>query len=142
MRCTLFFALLVATFVACISVTNAEAVALLKEGRNLRAQQVIAYKADDIAAKFIETMKEKSILSKAAKMAAGAKEASKLNKEQTAKLTKMVADAAQKDPKKWSKMKKIIVGTLGVTIGGTIIYQVGKHLAKTAAPAATTNGSA
>ncbi|KAJ8525526.1 hypothetical protein ON010_g15587 [Phytophthora cinnamomi] len=38
------------------------------------------------------------------------------------KLAKVVAEVAQKDPKKWSKMKKTLYSLLGVTVGGTIIY--------------------
>ncbi|KAE9268894.1 hypothetical protein PF008_g31005 [Phytophthora fragariae] len=144
MRFTVFLALVVATFIACISITNAEA--LPETGRNLRAQQAGAaatklLKSDDIAAKFIEHLNEKKILANAARMAAGAKEASKLTTKQTDKLTKMVAASVKKNPGKWPKIKKILLYSLGATVAGTIIYQVGKANGQSAATT-TAAGSA
>ncbi|KAG6592488.1 putative secreted RxLR effector protein [Phytophthora cinnamomi] len=144
MRFTVFLALVIATFFACVTLISAESAALPE--RNLRAQAGVGtgvskvFKADDIAAKFIETMNEKKILAQAAKMAAGAKDASKLTTKQTEKLTKMVAATVKKNPSKWAKLRKYLLYTLGVTVGGAIIYNVGKSFVKTAAPA--TNGSA
>ncbi|KAG6617893.1 Secreted RxLR effector peptide protein [Phytophthora cinnamomi] len=146
-------------------VTSAERAAVPEPERNLRAQGGL-YTADDIAAKFLQTTREKGMLARAEKFkeAGNLKRAevlentagaiSRLNKGEKAqlagmikgnkaqvakmvqmaekepeKLAKVVAEVAQKDPKKWSKMKKTIVSLLGVTLGGTIIwaaYQYGK----------------
>ncbi|KAE8995969.1 hypothetical protein PR001_g18162 [Phytophthora rubi] len=117
MRFTVFLALVVATFIACISITNAEA--LPETGRNLRAQQIGTagaaatklFKSDDIAAKTIEHLNEKK----------------------TDKLTKMVAASVKKNPGKWPKIKKILLYSLGAAVAGTIIYQVGKANGQSAA---------
>ncbi|KAE8908459.1 hypothetical protein PF005_g25289 [Phytophthora fragariae] len=87
-------------------------------------------------------LNEKKILAKAAKMAAGAKEASKLTTKQTDKLTKMVAAAAKKNPGKWPKIKKALFYTFGAAISGAIIYKIGQSQGQTAAATTTTAGSA
>ncbi|EGZ09129.1 hypothetical protein PHYSODRAFT_288707 [Phytophthora sojae] len=147
MRFTVFLALVVATFVACISLTNAEAVA---ESRSLRAQQNIGaaaaafknYKSPNIATKFVEEMTEVGIRGTAARMAAGAKESAKLTTKQIEMLTKQLTATVKKDRTKWQKIRKALLITLGVGVGGTIIYQVGKAAFGTKATTApATDGS-
>ncbi|POM77226.1 Hypothetical protein PHPALM_5421, partial [Phytophthora palmivora] len=57
-----------------------------------------------------------------AKLFAGVKQATTTSDENVAKLSQELVVVAQKDKKSWSTLKKVIVGTLGVSVGGAVIY--------------------
>ncbi|POM57990.1 Secreted RxLR effector peptide protein [Phytophthora palmivora] len=79
-----------------------------------------------------------------AKLFAAAKQATTTSDESVAKLSQELAVVAQKDKKSWSTLKKVIVGTLGVTVGGAVIYGTVKLTTKdsaTVAPATSTSSS-
>ncbi|KAG6598184.1 Secreted RxLR effector peptide protein [Phytophthora cinnamomi] len=144
--------------------TSAERAAIPGSERNLRAQEVggLTDKADNIAAKFLETLRKDAMLTKAEKYmkaenfkAAGvwkdtAGAVSRLSKDQKAHLTQliqlakkepeevsqMLAEVAKNDPKKWSILKKTIFGLLGATLGGSIIYGAIQY-GRATAPATT-----
>ncbi|POM65730.1 Secreted RxLR effector peptide protein [Phytophthora palmivora] len=80
-----------------------------------------------------------------AKLFAAAKQATTTRDESIAKLSQVLAVVAQKDKKSWSTLKKVIVGTLGVTVGGAVIYGTVKLITKdsaSVAPTTTTSGEA
>ncbi|KAG1710589.1 hypothetical protein DVH05_013313 [Phytophthora capsici] len=65
-------------------------------------------------------------VAKLVKMFTEAKHVSSLSDKQVAKLAKELVPVATKDKKSWSTMKKVVVGTLGVTAGAAVIYAVVK----------------
>ncbi|POM81391.1 LOW QUALITY PROTEIN: Secreted RxLR effector peptide protein [Phytophthora palmivora] len=60
-------------------------------------------------------------MARLAKLFAAAKQANTTSDENVLKLSQELAVVAQKDKKSWSTLKKVIVGTLGVNIGGVVI---------------------
>ncbi|OWZ06358.1 RxLR effector protein [Phytophthora megakarya] len=159
MRFSVFLALLIATFIACTSVTSAEHVS-----RQLPALPIpgAGDKAAKGAATFLEKLKESATITKAVKqiqgangdetviraalkMAQGAKEGAKISDDAVAKLSATMATAVTKSPKSWPKLRKFVKITLGATVGGLAIYGAYKLLTKDNASTAattTTTGSA
>ncbi|KAL3666419.1 hypothetical protein V7S43_008670 [Phytophthora oleae] len=142
MRFSLFLALLVATFVACTTVANAENVVLQtnNEVRRLRSEAGVNQEnVAKIAGGFISKIKESATLTKALNMAkaangdeaaakrvimlaAGVKEGAKLSDETMVKLSAMIAESAKKNPKSWPRLKKFAKVALGVQVGALAIY--------------------
>ncbi|KAG1709201.1 hypothetical protein DVH05_019845 [Phytophthora capsici] len=166
MRFGLFLALLVAAFVACSTVANAENVALTlsdNEVRRLRSEAgVNQQNVAKIAGGFISTIKESATLTKAANMAkaangdeaaakravmlaAGAKEGAKLSDETMVRLSTMIAEAAKKNAKSWPRLKKFVKIVLGVQVAALALYGAYKLLfdkgSSTAAATTTTTSS-
>ncbi|KAG3109733.1 hypothetical protein PI125_g10669 [Phytophthora idaei] len=142
MRFNIFVALLVATFLVCCS--SFVSAGNVNDDRRLRAEDGKngAVKA---VATFIERMKEKSELTTAVKAIqtsnadeaaikteilgfAAAKEGAKMSDESMAKISKMLAENAKKNPKSWPRLRKFAKITLGATAGGLAIYGVYKLL--------------
>ncbi|KAG1709198.1 hypothetical protein DVH05_019842 [Phytophthora capsici] len=155
MRFGLFVALLVAIFVACSTVANAESVALTlgdNEVRRLRLKQEnIAKAAGDLISKSKESATitkainiaknangDEAAARRAVMLAAGAKEGAKLSDETMVKLSAMIAESAKKNPKSWSRLKKFVKITLGIQVGGLAIYGAYKLLFDKSSTATTT----
>jgi hypothetical protein len=130
MRFGVFLALLVATFAVCFS-SLASA-----EQNNLRRLKsgdikITGWYSDaandeeratsDIAVKFVNTMKQGAARKAAERATELAVKNAVLNPKQVQKMGKLVADAAVKEPKKWSTLKKVVVGTLGAAGAAAVI---------------------
>ncbi|KAK1944790.1 hypothetical protein P3T76_003323 [Phytophthora citrophthora] len=78
-------------------------------------------------------------VAKLVKLFTEAKQVTSLSNKQLTKLTHELVPVAAKDKKSWSTLKKLIVATLGVAAGGTVIYGVVKL---TSSPATTAPSAA
>ncbi|KAF4027623.1 hypothetical protein GN244_ATG20754 [Phytophthora infestans] len=173
MRFSVFVTLLVVAFVACCSnFASAENVAVASEGRRLRAEHAVpavpasvGVNKDNVAklaGGFLEKLKTNTALTKAVNAIrasdgdevavrqaitafAAAKESAKMSDEGIAKISAMMADTVQKNPKSWPRLRKFAKITLGATIGGFAIYGAYKALfdrKSSTAETTTTTGSA
>ncbi|EEY55288.1 secreted RxLR effector peptide protein, putative [Phytophthora infestans T30-4] len=175
MRFSVFVTLLVVAFVACCSnFASAENVAVASEGRRLRAEHAVpavpainsvGVNKDNVAklaGGFLEKLKTNTALTKAVNAIrasdgdevavrqaitafAAAKESAKMSDEGIAKISAMMADTVQKNPKSWPRLRKFAKITLGATIGGLAIYGAYKALfdrKSSTAETTTTTGSA
>ncbi|KAF1780354.1 hypothetical protein GQ600_3266 [Phytophthora cactorum] len=162
MRFSVFVALLVATFLACCS-SFAHADSL----RRLHAKVPAVINNKDnvakLAGEFLEKLKTNAALAKTVKAVqasngdeaavrkaitafAAAKENAKMSDEGIAKISAMMANTAQKNPKSWPRLRKFAKITLGATVAGLAVYGAYKALfdrnSSGAATTTTTTGSA
>jgi hypothetical protein len=97
--------------------------------------------------KFATNLKKSTAADKIAGRAAGAAaKNTALNQKEVQKMGKLVADAAVKEPKKWSTLKKVLIGTLGAAGAAAVMTVATSALkgnsASTAAATSTTTTSA
>ncbi|KAF4045228.1 hypothetical protein GN244_ATG02612 [Phytophthora infestans] len=167
MRLGTFFVLLVATFFACF--TSAEDLSVFtvdggeRESRRLRSEAVNKDNVAKIAGAFIShgnevatlqkafrmandaaVKKDKTAAKRAMQLAIGAKQGAKLSDESMGKLSSMLAQTAQKNPKSWPRLRKFVKLSLGAGVGGLAIYGAYKLMFNKGSSEAstTTTGSA
>jgi CRISPR/Cas system endoribonuclease Cas6 (RAMP superfamily) len=137
MRFSIFLALLVATFAVCFSsFASAEAGDIKLTGWYSDAASDEERDASKIAVSFVNTMKQGAARKAAQRASELAVKNSVLSQKEVQKMGKLLADAAVKEPKKWSPLKKIIVGMLGANAAMAVVFVAYKliksHAASTA----------
>jgi len=151
MRFSIVVALLVATFAVCFSsFASAEQNNLrrLKSG-DIKITGWYSDAANDeeraaskIAVSFVNTMKQGAARKAAQRASELAVKNAVLNQKEVQKMGKLIANAAVKEPKKWSTLKKVIVGTLGAAGAAAVIavaYNALKGNSATTAATGTTS---
>jgi hypothetical protein len=142
MRFGVVVALLVVTFAVCFSSVASEQNNL----RRLKSSDLKPYSdaateeerdTSSLVRKFATNLKKSTAANKAAGRVAGvAAKNTAFKQKEVQKMGKAVADAAVKDPKKWSTLKKILVGMLGANAAMAVIFIAYKliksHAASTA----------
>ncbi|KAK1944741.1 hypothetical protein P3T76_003279 [Phytophthora citrophthora] len=98
-----------------------------------RASGAAKYTDDEVAKlskALVEAQKGAALtdnqVAKLVKMFTEAKHVSSLNDKKIGKLAQELVPVAAKDKKSWSTLKKVIVASLGITVGGAVIYGVVK----------------
>jgi CRISPR/Cas system endoribonuclease Cas6 (RAMP superfamily) len=130
MRFSVFIALLVATFAVCFSsFASAEAGDIKLTGWYSDAASDEERDASKIAVSFVNTMKQGAARKAAQRASELAVKNSVLSQKEVQKMGKLIANAAVKEPKKWSTLKKVIVGTLG-TAGAAAVIAVAYNAMK------------
>ncbi|KAF4033040.1 hypothetical protein GN244_ATG15037 [Phytophthora infestans] len=146
MRFSVFVALLVAAFLACCSsFANAENIRRL----HAKVPAVVVNNNKDNVAKlaggFLEKLKTNAALSKTVKAVqasdgdeaavrraitafAATKDSAKMSDEGIAKISAMMANTAQKNPKSWPRLRKFAKISLGAAVASLVVYGAYKAL--------------